>query len=483
MRPGLALALALAASAAAIVLAPREASADTAPAPIQHVFLIVLENESAATTFGPSSAAPYLSQTLRSEGAYLPNYHGIGHASNDNYIAMISGQAPNIENQADCVNYNDLFPGTLGAYGQAEGLGCLYPATVPTIASQLQAKGLSWRDYNEDMGADPSRESAQCGHPPVGAFDNTQTATAADQYATRHDPFVYFHSIIDNASLCDTHVVSLDMLPQDLTSAATTPNYVFITPDLCDDGHDSPCADGQQGGLAQADSFLRQWVPLITGSPAFQQQNGLLIVTFDEAATSDTSSCCGEIAGPGSPLPGITGAGGGDTGAVLLSPCIAAGTVSQTPYNHYSLLRSVEDIFGLGHLGYAQLAGEQSFGADIFMGQCAPASTGPATSSGTSGNSGVGPRVLVHARRVAAKHGGRPRIRLSWHTKGATAAYFAVQWRSGRLWRMLLRRTRRHAFEFVGRVGRRYQFRVQAVTTTATRSRWTAVSVVLRGAR
>ena len=81
-----------------------------------------------------------------------------------------------------------------------------------------------------------------------------------------------------------------------------------------------------------------------------------MIITFDEAATSDTSSCCGEIPGPDSPEPGVNGPGGGDVGAVLLSPCIAPGTVSTVPYNHYTMLRSVEDIFGLPHLGYAQPA-------------------------------------------------------------------------------------------------------------------------------
>ena len=220
------------------------------------------------------------------------------------------------------------------------------------------------------MGADPQRESSVCGHPGINMVDGTQKATATDEYATRHNPFVYFHSIIDDTTLCDTHVVGLDMLTKDLASAADTPNYVFITPDLCNDGHDAPCANGQPGGLAQADGFLRKWVPLITNSPAFKQQNGLLIITFDESETSDASSCCGEIPGPGSPLPGIFGMGGGDVGAVLLSPCIAPGTVSQTPYNHYTMLRSVEDLFGLSHLGYAGLSGEQSFGSDVFTRSC-----------------------------------------------------------------------------------------------------------------
>jgi phosphatidylinositol-3-phosphatase len=343
---------------------------------IKHVYVIVLENESASATFGPNSPAPYLAKTLRSEGAYLPNYYATGHQSNDNYISMISGQAPNAENQADCQFYGDVLPGTIGPNGQAIGAGCVYPPGVPTIASQLDAAGLSWRDYNQDMGADPQRESSECGHPALNSVDGTQKASAVDQYATRHNPFVYFHAIIDDTTLCDTHVVNFAQLPQDLSSIPSTANYTFITPNLCNDGHDAPCADGEPGGLTQINTFLSQWVPRITRSPAFKQ-NGLLIITFDEAATSDTSSCCGEIPGPGSPLPGVTGPGGGNVGAVLLSPCIAPGTVSTKYYNHYSMLGSVEDIFGLSHIGYAALPGQSYFGSDIYNHPCASAAAKP----------------------------------------------------------------------------------------------------------
>jgi hypothetical protein len=353
------------------------AASAAASSPIRHVFIIVLENESASTTFGPHSAAPYLSKTLRAEGAYLPHYYATGHESNDNYIAMISGQAPNAENQADCPDFSNLVPGTIGANGQAIGVGCVYPAGVPTIANQLTAAGDSWRGYEEDMGADPSREAAECGHPSTYGRDTTESATAADEYAARHDPFVYFHSITDDTAYCDEHVVSFppagtagaNALTQDLRSASSTPNYSLITPDLCDDGHDSPCKNGQPGGLVSADRFLQRVVPEITGSPAFKQ-NGLLIVTFDEAATSDASSCCGEIPGPGSPDPGVKGPGGGDVGAVMLSPCIAPGTVSDVAYNHYSMLASIENIFGLRHLGYAALPSERYFGSDILDRPC-----------------------------------------------------------------------------------------------------------------
>jgi hypothetical protein len=332
--------------------------------PVRHVFVIVLENEAASTTFASPSPAPYLAHTLRSQGAFLQNYYGIGHESLDNYVAMISGQAPNLETQADCPVYTDVVPGSVGSGGQAFGLGCVYPSGVPTIASQLTAAGLRWRSYNESMGADPSREASQCGHPRLNSTDGTQTASSADQYATRHNPFVYFHAIVDSASLCGSHVVNLKALPADLASTASTPNYVFITPDLCSDGHDASCADrSRPGGFAAIDQFLERWVPLITGSSAYQH-DGLLMIVFDESGTTDTSACCGEVAGPGSPLPGLLGPGGGNTGAVLLSPFIAPGTTSGLAYNHYTMLRSVEDIFGLGHIGYA--ASGQSFAADVF---------------------------------------------------------------------------------------------------------------------
>lgn len=274
----------------------------------------------------------------------------------------------------------------MGPNGQELGAGCVFPASVPTIASQLTAAGDTWRAYNESMGNDPSGESATCGHPAPNSADNTQKATPTDSYATRHDPFVYFHRIIDDPSLCNTRVVNLSALPADLSSAAATANYSFIVPDLCDDGHDSPCADGWPGGLLQADAFLRTWVPRITASPAFRR-DGLLVIAFDEAATSDASSCCGEIPGPNSPSPGIVGPGGGDTGAVLLSPCIAPGTVSQTPYNHYTTLGSIENLFGLSHLGYAGLAGATYFGADIFNRSCGGGGSGGGGSRGGGGRS------------------------------------------------------------------------------------------------
>ena len=212
-------------------LAPSSAAAAAGLPTIRHVFVIVLENESASTTFGPNSPAPYLAKTLTSEGAYLPNYYGIGHESNDNYIAMISGQAPNPQNQADCQIFNDFTPDMIGADGQAVGQRLRVPLRRQDDRRPARRGRPHLARLQPEHGRRPDaarRRSART--PAINQQDGTQSATATDQYATRHNPFVYFHSIIDDTALCDSHVVNLNLLPQDLASAASTPNYVFITP-------------------------------------------------------------------------------------------------------------------------------------------------------------------------------------------------------------------------------------------------------------
>jgi hypothetical protein len=385
----------------------------TAAARIRHVFIIVLENKNYADTFETSTQDPYLRQTLVPMGALLTQYYGTGHVSLDNYISLISGQAPTRDTADDCVpgligntgNFNDVAQTGWAALGQVAATGgCIYSTRVKTLVDQMTQAHLSWRGYMEDMGNDPARERATCGHPVIGVgTDLTNTAEApssavplGDAYATRHNPFMYFHSIIDSKS-CDTDVVNLGHLPADLAQANATPNLVFITPNLCNDGHDgagtgqtgTTCANGQPGGLTSSDAFLRTWVPRILASPAYRQ-DGLLIITFDESSfvtpsvsknpsTGQTTvtitypgqTCCHQQPGPN--LAGarpstmtvvntpslvtnlvMQGFGGDRIGAVLVSPFIVPGSTSAKPYNHYSLLRSLEDIFRVGgHLGFA----------------------------------------------------------------------------------------------------------------------------------
>ena len=367
--------------------APSTTSESTGLPAIHHVFVIVLENQGYDNTFGDPSADPYLATALPASGALLSDYYGIGHNSNDNYIALISGQAPNPSNQADCPVFADFPPtATVAGDGQISDSGCVFPTSVTTLANQMDQAHLTWKGYMEDMGNIASREPAVCGHPAVGTPDLTERAVPGDGYATRHDPFVYFHSIIDNTSLCRTHVVPLGSttgalpagapagvtgLATDLKSMSTTPDFSFITPNLCNDGHDAPCVNqqGSASGLTNVDTFLQTWVPMITSSPAFKK-DGLLEVTFDEADTdggnpANATACCNEVPGPASSQPGITGPGGGRTGTVLLSPFIRGGTTTSVPYNHFSTLATVEDIFGLSKLAQAKTV-SATFGKDVF---------------------------------------------------------------------------------------------------------------------
>jgi phosphatidylinositol-3-phosphatase len=203
----------------------------------------------------------------------------------------------------------------------------------------------------------------------AGTADPTEGATAADQYAARHEGFMYFESVIGNPAYCDAHVLSFQPLLKDLSKASTTPAFSWLSPNLCMDGHDAPCADGDPGGLTEINAFLQIWVPQIMHSPAYKEGHGLIFITFDEGSTG--AACCGETSGtspshPNVAEPGMPGPGGGRVGAVLLSPFIRPGTVSRVKYNHYSMLRSFEDIFGLPHLGDAAMPKVKAFGPDVY---------------------------------------------------------------------------------------------------------------------
>ena len=166
------------------------------------------------------------------------------------------------------------------------------------------------------------------------------------------------------------------------------------------------CAEaGRPGGYAGINEFLSTWVPQITSSPAFKE-NGLLVVTFDESA-NDSSACCGEKAGPNSAEPGGTGPGGGKVGAVLVSPFIPGGTTSTTAYNHYSLLASIEDLFGLSHIGMAGVAGVPTFGPDVYN------ATVPPKTTTTPPTTRADDDVDAQPRRRSTKLGRRTRGRLS----------------------------------------------------------------------
>jgi hypothetical protein len=365
--------------------------------PIQHVFLIVLSQQSEADAFGEQSTAPYLAKTLVKKGELVENYYGVTSGELANEVGMLSGQGPTPDTAVDCPQFADIAPGTIGDDGQVAGNGCLYPAQTQTLADQLTTAGKSWKAYAEDVGNGPVGEAKTCRHPALGSADSEQSPRPGDAYLTWRNPFVYFHSLID-AQSCASYDVGLDQLKNDLRSPQTAPALAYIVPNRCHDGSDDPCAPGQPSGMAAADGFLKTVVPEIMKSPAYTN-GGMIAITFAQAPqtglNADPSGCCDNpaqypnlagVAPVGSTGPtGATGAtgstgptgatgptgttgpsdvtggsvvptgGGGKVGLLLLSPYVKAGTDNTIDFfNHFSLLKSIEALFSLDNLGYAQ---------------------------------------------------------------------------------------------------------------------------------
>ena len=307
-----------------------------------HIVVLTEENESASSTFGAGSPAVYLN-SLRSKGVFLPNYYGTGHLSLTNYIAMVSGQPPNPLTISDC--------GEVSLWTCAQPQGAL--SLGRNLADQVEEAHLTWKSYQDGT-------SVPCFHGPYAAGDLSpdpyqgHSTSGAKNYADRHNPFIYFPNVIENAARCNAHQRPYADLAVDL-AANTLPSFSFITPDTCNDGHDDPCAGQTVGGLTAADTWLRTQLPPLLDYLA--THNGLLVINFDEGdAPTGAAEFIGAPTDFGCPTCASLGAGG-RTGAVLVSPRLPQGKTVSTSYDHYSLLRSIEDSLGITeHLNLAAAA-------------------------------------------------------------------------------------------------------------------------------
>jgi len=237
-----------------------------APAP-SHVFVIVMENRS----YKDALAGRYTSQ-LAAKYALATNYRGVSHPSLPNYLAMTSGSTWGITDDG----YHALPAGGLGA--------------------QLTAAGISWRAYMEGM------TSGAC-------LSNTTL------YAVKHNPFAYY------GGRCPAQVVPFTLFSRDISGSV--PRFVWITPNMCHDGHD--CS------TATADAWLAQTVPTILATKAWKE-GGVLFLTWDEGEDSINSVL-----------------------TIVIRPS-ATHRVSSHAYNHYNLLATIEDRFRLRRLGSAARA-------------------------------------------------------------------------------------------------------------------------------
>jgi hypothetical protein len=262
------------------------------PAPLipqfEHIVLIVFENEDFESVIGNDSMPVF--NRLAQESTLLTQYYAVTHPSLPNYIALISGDTFGINS-----NCHDCY---------------IDSTSLPDL---IETSGRTWKTFQEDM-------------PEPCFVDDT------DLYARKHNPFVYFDAIRLNRNRCEQNVVPLTELNADIESAQLA-NFIFITPNLCNDAHD--CS------LDAADKWLENL--LATLVPALDESNQpyLVILTFDEG--DGDSSCCG--------LPEDDA--GGRVPVVLISPSVKNAFEDNTSYTHYSLLKTISESWGLTYLGHA----------------------------------------------------------------------------------------------------------------------------------
>jgi hypothetical protein len=249
------------------------------------VFTIVMENHSAAQIIGNTSEAPFIN-SLAKQGAVARGYHdNYVHPSEPNYFFMVAGENFGVLNDNDPDPTNSI-------------------EATSHIADQLEHAGLTWKTYQESMGA-------PCG------------LTSHGNYAVKHNPFAYFSDIngsdgttFQPSPRCQEHMVDYSEFDKDLASGKV-PDYVFITPNLINDMHD--------GSTAQGDAWLAREVPKILESDAFER-GGVLFLLWDE--------------GGGYPA-------GDDPPFIVVSPNARAGHVSSKSYGTTSYLKTVQAILGV----------------------------------------------------------------------------------------------------------------------------------------
>jgi phospholipase C len=308
-------------------------------APLKHVFVIMMENTSYDDLLSPSNTNTAFIRQLAANNGLANNYFGVTHVSLPNYIAATSGQTWNS-------NSDDV--------AQAPSFD------HQNLVDQLEAAGMSWKAYMEDL-------------PFPG---DTVTQTPDGLYVRKHDPFLMYPDVYTNPARAGK-VVPLTQLSTDL-STNRVPQFVWITPNNCNNMHggapscpfpNTPNDANQQALYQDGDNFLSTWVGAITHSKAWTGRSAIFI-TWDEGGF-ETSSPFGPTdisPGPDSPILPATPAnpatgGGGDLaggttygGGHVPMIVVARGVgprVDSTFADHYSLLQTIDQNFGLPLLGNA----------------------------------------------------------------------------------------------------------------------------------
>ena len=306
-----------------------------------HIFVIIEENHTFDEVIG-NQAAPNLNRLAQAYGL-ATEFFGEVHPSEGNYVAMVGGDS-------FAIHDDDAYWCKKGDQDKACPHASVsdYPShtrDAANIAQQLDAAGLTWRGYFEDIPADGSPVDRSAGRPNA-------------LYAAKHNGFMNFKSVQDDPRRAEK-IVGFDRLERDIAQG-TLPNFAHIVPNQCDDMHglggdgvDAECEGSNQPGLiGRADRAVGRLVEEIMASPLWARAgNSAIVITFDEGGhtnrTNHAEGCCGASADDPSNF------GGGWIPTVVITNHGPRGLKDGTPYNHYSLLRTVEAAFGLAYAGHA----------------------------------------------------------------------------------------------------------------------------------
>lgn len=318
-----------------------------------HIFVIILENHTTDEIIG-NAAAPEITKLSKTYG-FASNYYGIRHPSEPNYVALVGGDTFGISD-------DDAFYCTPGMkkFGceKSDRAGYVdHTVKGESLADQLTAAGLAWKGYFEDI---PEPGSLVYRWP-----SGDQPGAPAALYAVKHNGFMTFKNVQDDPHRAE-RIVGFDALKRDV-AAGTLPNFAHIVPNLCNDMHGAhgpgvpeDCQGKNSAGLiGRADKTVSGLVGAITASKMWKgRENDAIVITFDEndddTPSSHPDGCCGfDPKDPSNP-------GGGWLPTIVIANHGPRGLTDPTPYNHYSLLRTIEEAFGIRN--YLRHAGDGAKG-------------------------------------------------------------------------------------------------------------------------
>lgn len=317
------------------------AAANLAVPRYAHVIVIVEENKNYALD---PALAPNMASWARRYGA-ATRFYGEVHPSEGNYVALLGGDTFGIHD--DDAYY--CRPGLVDqdCPGAAAAGYVDHTVRAAHLGQQLERAGLSWKGYYEDLPAAGSLAVFAGGPPPLGPFSAL--------YASKHSGFINFASVQTDPNRAE-HLVGMDQFDADLAHDRL-PNFALVIPNQCNEMHglrvaDPPAGcDGRDpaGLIRRGDKVLGELVAKIQSSGAWRAKANLaIVITFDESESRAKEGCCAVSPGAASNF------GGGHIPTIVITNHGPRGVSDDTAYNHYSLLRTIEDAFGISeHLGHA----------------------------------------------------------------------------------------------------------------------------------